>query len=149
MELIPAIDLRDGRCVRLLKGDFARETRYEVDPVELACEYRDAGAAWLHVVDLDGAKRGEPVNLALVARMRRASGLKVQLGGGVRKRVNLEDALGAADRVVIGSLAVSDPVTVETWLAELGADQITLGLDVRLGPDGRARIATHGWTQES
>ena len=98
MELIPAIDLRDGRCVRLLKGDFAHETRYEVDPVELALQYRDAGAAWLHVVDLDGAKRGEPVNLALVERMRRASGLKVQLGGGIRKRASLDAALGAADR---------------------------------------------------
>jgi phosphoribosylformimino-5-aminoimidazole carboxamide ribotide isomerase len=149
MELIPAIDLRDGRCVRLLKGDFARETRYEADPVELACRYRDAGAAWLHIVDLDGAQRGEPVSLALVERMRRASGLKVQLGGGVRRRANLEAALAAADRVVIGSLAVSDPATVAAWLAEFGAERLTLGLDVRLGPDGRALIATHGWTQDS
>jgi phosphoribosylformimino-5-aminoimidazole carboxamide ribotide isomerase len=149
MELIPAIDLRDGRCVRLLKGDFARETRYEADPVELACRYRDTGAAWLHVVDLDGAKRGEPVNLELVERMRRASGLKVQLGGGVRKRSSLEAALAAADRVVIGSLAVSDAATVVGWLAEFGADRLTLGLDVRLHADGRAMIATHGWTQDS
>jgi phosphoribosylformimino-5-aminoimidazole carboxamide ribotide isomerase len=149
MELIPAIDLRDGRCVRLLKGDFARETRYELDPVELARRYRDAGAAWLHVVDLDGAKRGAPVNLALVERMRRASGLKVQLGGGIRQRANLEAALAAADRAVIGSLAVSDPETVAGWLAELGPDRLTLGLDVRLAADGRALIATHGWTQDS
>jgi phosphoribosylformimino-5-aminoimidazole carboxamide ribotide isomerase len=149
MELIPAIDLRDGRCVRLLKGDFARETRYDADPVELACRYRDAGAAWLHVVDLDGAKRGEPVNLPLVERMRQASGLRVQLGGGVRKRANLEAVLAAADRVVIGSLAVSDPATVAGWLAEFGSDRLTLGLDVRLGADGGAMIATHGWTQNS
>jgi phosphoribosylformimino-5-aminoimidazole carboxamide ribotide isomerase len=149
MELIPAIDLRDGRCVRLLKGDFARETRYEVDPVELAREYRAAGAAWLHVVDLDGAKRGAPVNLDLVSRMQRASGLKVQLGGGIRTRANLEEALAIVDRVVIGSLAVSHPPTVEGWLAELGADRITLGLDVRLDADGRALVATHGWTQAS
>jgi phosphoribosylformimino-5-aminoimidazole carboxamide ribotide isomerase len=149
MELIPAIDLRDGRCVRLLKGDFAQETRYDVDPVELARQYRDAGAAWLHVVDLDGAKRGEPVNLALVEKMRQASGLKVQLGGGVRTRVSLKAALAAADRVVVGSLAVSDSVTVSGWLAELGAERITLGLDVRLDAAGRASIATHGWTQDS
>jgi phosphoribosylformimino-5-aminoimidazole carboxamide ribotide isomerase len=149
MELIPAIDLREGRCVRLLKGDFARETRYDADPVELARRYRDAGAAWLHVVDLDGAQRGEPVNLALVERMGRASGLRVQLGGGVRKRANLEAALGVAERVVIGSLAVSDPATVAGWLTEFGSERLTLGLDVRLGADGSALIATHGWTQES
>ncbi len=149
MELIPAIDLRDGRCVRLLKGDFARETQYEVDPVELAIQYRDAGAAWLHVVDLDGAKRGVPVNLALVERMRRASGLKVQLGGGVRKRESLETALATVERVVIGSLAVSDPTTVTRWLTELGPDRLTLGLDVRIDEGGRALIATHGWTQDS
>src|SRR5688572_15354589 len=149
MNLIPAIDLRDGRCVRLLKGDFAQETRYEVDPVELAREYRDAGAEWLHVVDLDGAKRGEPVNLALIERMRAASGLKVQLGGGIRRRENLDAALAVANRAVIGSLAVSDPAAVSGWLTELGADRVTLGLDVRLGADGRARIATHGWTKDS
>ena len=73
MELIPAIDIRDGRCVRLLRGDFDRETRYELDPVELAVRYRDVGACWLHVVDLDGAKRGEPQNLPLIERMRDAS----------------------------------------------------------------------------
>jgi phosphoribosylformimino-5-aminoimidazole carboxamide ribotide isomerase len=149
MELIPAIDLRDGRCVRLLKGDFERETRYEADPVELAVQYRKAGAAWLHVVDLDGAKRGSPVNLELVARMRTASGLKVQFGGGIRTRANLEAALESADRVVVGSLAVTHPPTVERWLGEVGSDRMTVGLDVRLDGDGRALIATHGWTQQS
>jgi phosphoribosylformimino-5-aminoimidazole carboxamide ribotide isomerase len=149
MQLIPAIDLRDGRCVRLLKGDFGQETRYDVDPVDLARGYRDAGAEWLHVVDLDGAKRGAPVNLDLVAAMRRASGLKVQFGGGIRKRADLEAALGSADRIVIGSLAVADPDTVSGWLAEFGRERITLGLDVRLAADGRALIATHGWTQDS
>jgi phosphoribosylformimino-5-aminoimidazole carboxamide ribotide isomerase len=149
MELIPAIDLREGRCVRLLKGDFDRETRYETDPVELARQYRNAGAAWLHVVDLDGAKHGSPVNLELVARMRRASGLKIQFGGGVRTRANLDTALECVDRVVVGSLAVTHPPTVEGWLAEVGSDRITLGLDVRFNGDGRALIATHGWTQQS
>jgi phosphoribosylformimino-5-aminoimidazole carboxamide ribotide isomerase len=149
MELIPAIDLRDGRCVRLLKGDFARETRYATDPIELARQYRDAGARWLHVVDLDGAKRGEPVNLLLVERMRRASGLKVQLGGGIRQRANLEAALAVADRAVLGSLAVSNPEAVAGWLAELGPERLTLGLDVRFGPDGHPLVATHGWTQDS
>ena len=94
MELIPAIDIRDGRCVRLLRGDFDRETRYELDPVELAVRYRDVGACWLHVVDLDGAKRGEPQNLPLIERMRDASGLKIQLGG-ERLTLALDVRLGA------------------------------------------------------
>jgi phosphoribosylformimino-5-aminoimidazole carboxamide ribotide isomerase len=149
MELYPAIDLRDGRCVRLLKGDFARETQYAVDPVDLAVRYRALGARWLHVVDLDGAKSGAPVNLELIAAMRRASGLKVQLGGGIRTRASLERALGTAERVVLGSLAATEPETVAGWLEELGGDRLTLGLDVRLDATGVPLLATHGWTQAS
>jgi phosphoribosylformimino-5-aminoimidazole carboxamide ribotide isomerase len=149
MELIPAIDLRDGRCVRLLRGDFDRETRYELDPVELAVRYRDAGARWLHVVDLDGAKHGESQNLPLVQRMRDASGLKVQLGGGLRTRDGLLRALSIANRAVIGSLAVTEPATVGAWLDELGGERLTLALDVRLREDGTPTIATHGWTKAS
>jgi len=147
--LIPAIDLRDGRCVRLLKGDFEQETRYAADPVELAVQYRELGARWLHVVDLDGAKRGEPVNLALIERMRAAAGVDVQMGGGIRSRVSLERALTVATRVVIGSLAVTDPEQVAAWLEELGAERVTLALDVRLDADGTPLIATHGWTRAS
>jgi len=148
MELIPAIDLRDGRCVRLLRGDFDRETRYDLDPVELARRYRDLGARWLHVVDLDGAKRGESQNLPLVERMRADSGLKVQLGGGLRSRAELLRALAVADRAVVGSLAVTEPSTVGAWLEELG-DRLTLALDVRVAADGTAVVATHGWTRAS
>jgi phosphoribosylformimino-5-aminoimidazole carboxamide ribotide isomerase len=148
MRLIPAIDLRDGRCVRLLKGDFAQETRYAVDPVELAVQYRERGALWLHVVDLDGAKRGEPVNLSLIERMRDAADIDVQLGGGIRARASLDAALRVASRAVIGSLAVSDPDVVASWLAELGPERLTLALDVRLA-DGVPLIATHGWTRAS
>src|SRR5688500_16482609 len=125
MDLIPAIDLRDGRCVRLLKGDFAKETRYPADPVELAVQYRKLGAAWLHIVDLDGAKRGEPANLPLIRRMQEAAGVSVQLGGGIRTRGSLEQALGVAARAVIGSLAVTDPDVVAEWLDELGPDRLT------------------------
>ena len=149
MELIPAIDIRDGRCVRLLKGDFDRETRYDVDPVALARMYRDLGARWLHVVDLDGAATGEPANLALVDKIRAACDLRVQFGGGIRDRSNLERALAVVDRVVIGSLAVTAPEQVAAWLTELGAERLTLALDVRIDRDGVAFIATHGWTRAS
>jgi phosphoribosylformimino-5-aminoimidazole carboxamide ribotide isomerase len=149
MKLIPAIDLRGGRCVRLLKGDFEQETRYAVDPVALAEQYASLGARWLHVVDLDGAKRGEPVNLPLIRRMQEAAGISVQLGGGIRTRASLELALGVAERAVVGSLAVSDPDLVASWLTEFGPERLTLALDVRLTADGTPLIATHGWTRAS
>jgi phosphoribosylformimino-5-aminoimidazole carboxamide ribotide isomerase len=149
MELIPAIDLRNGGCVRLLKGDFGRETRYEADPVALACRYRELGARWLHVVDLDGAKRGAPAHLELVAEMRAASGLAVQFGGGLRDRETLDQALDVVDRAVIGSLAVTAEALVSAWLAELGPKRLTLALDVRVDARGTAHVATHGWTRDS
>ena len=149
MELIPAIDLRNGRCVRLLQGDFAQETRYSVDPVELAEQYRELGARTLHVVDLDGAKQGVPVNLPVIRRMRAAAGIDVQLGGGIRARTSLEEALEVAARAVVGSLAVGDPELVASWLTEFGPDRLTLALDVRVGADGTPMIATHGWTRAS
>jgi phosphoribosylformimino-5-aminoimidazole carboxamide ribotide isomerase len=149
MKLIPAIDLRDGRCVRLLKGDFAQVTEYRVDPVTLAVEYREQGADWLHIVDLDGARRGEPVNLPLIERMQAAAGISVQYGGGVRTPASLERALGVVTRVVVGSLAVTAPDTVAEWLTTYGPERLVLALDVRLADDGTPLIATHGWTRAS
>ncbi len=149
MELLPAIDLRNGVCVRLLKGDFEQETRYGVDPVALAVKYRELGARRLHVVDLDGAKRGEPVNLELIRRMRNTAQVSVQLGGGIRTRASLEQALEVAERVVVGSLAVGEPELVAGWLAEIGPERLTLALDVRLASDGTPTVATHGWTRAS
>ena len=149
MDLLPAIDIRGGRCVRLLQGDFGQETRYPVDPVELAQRYADLGAAWLHVVDLDGAARGAPANLEVIRKMASAANLKIQLGGGIRSRDDLERALEAVDRAVIGSLAVEAREQVTSWLAELGADRLTLALDVRMDEEDMPRIATHGWTRDS
>ena len=149
MQLIPAIDLRNGRCVRLLKGDFDRETRYEVDPMELAGRYQEIGAEWLHVVDLDGAASGQPMNLALIETIAGGAGLNVQLGGGIRDEASLLRALDVADRVVIGSLAVTDPGQVGAWMDEHGAERFTLGFDVCLAADGTASVMTHGWTRSS
>jgi phosphoribosylformimino-5-aminoimidazole carboxamide ribotide isomerase len=148
MRLIPAIDLRHGRCVRLLKGDFDQETRYEVDPVALARDYAEAGADWLHIVDLDGAASGRPVNLELISAMKAASGLHVQMGGGVRSRTDLDAALLTADRIVIGSLAVSEPERVGGWLEQFGPERFTLGFDVRIAA-GVPYLTTHGWTRTS
>jgi phosphoribosylformimino-5-aminoimidazole carboxamide ribotide isomerase len=107
------------------------------------------GARSLHVVDLDGAKQGVPVNLPVIRRMRAAAGVDVQLGGGIRARASLEAALEVAARAVIGSLAVSEPELVASWLTEFGPDRLTLALDVRLAADGTPMIATHGWTRAS
>lgn len=149
MELIPAIDIRNGRCVRLLHGDFDRETRYELDPRTLAREYRDAGAEWLHIVDLDGAASGRRQNTGLIGEIARAADIKVQLGGGIRSEASLTEALDYVDRAVIGSLAVTSPGLVRGWLEQFGPDRIVLALDVRLAADQTAHVATHGWTESS
>jgi phosphoribosylformimino-5-aminoimidazole carboxamide ribotide isomerase len=149
MELIPAIDIRGGRCVRLLRGEFDRETRYELDPRELAREYRAAGARWLHIVDLDGARDGSRGNAALIGEIASSAELSIQLGGGIRSEASLVEALACADRVVIGSLAVTAPETVSGWLERFGAERIALGLDVRLDSRGTAHVTTHGWTADT
>lgn len=149
MLLIPAIDIRNGRCVRLFQGDFAQETRYDVDAVELATSYAAQGAPWLHVVDLDGAERGSPASLSLVERISTSANLAVQLGGGIRTEKDLEAALGVVQRVVVGSLAVKEPETVMCWLEKYGSERLTLALDVRIDDEGTPRIATHGWTEAS
>ena len=147
-ELIPAIDIRHGRCVRLLKGDFDQETRYDVDPVERVDWYRSLGAAHVHIVDLDGAKEGSPRNQELIAAMAE-KGTHVQLGGGIRDDASLERALAIADRAVIGSLAVTQPETVRQWLKTFGGERIVLAFDVKIDADATAWLTTHGWTQTS
>jgi len=149
MQLIPAIDIRNGHCVRLFQGDFGQETRYDVDPIELATDYAAAGSEWLHVVDLDGAASGKPAILELVQAIRDASALCIQLGGGIRNEPDLAAALAIVQRVVIGSLAVKEPETVARWLETYGGDRIALALDVRIDATGTPKITTHGWTRGS
>jgi phosphoribosylformimino-5-aminoimidazole carboxamide ribotide isomerase len=150
MRLIPAIDLRAGHCVRLLQGDFARETRYDSDPEALLAQYLEWGADWLHVVDLDGAKDGDLANRAIIARLAAQSAVKLQVGGGLRSTARVAQMLdlGVA-RVVIGSAAVSDVAAVHGWLEQFGPERIVLAFDVRLDDLGTARVATHGWQRMS
>ncbi|SDQ59289.1 1-(5-phosphoribosyl)-5-[(5-phosphoribosylamino)methylideneamino] imidazole-4-carboxamide isomerase [Pseudoxanthomonas sp. CF385] len=146
--LYPAIDVRDGRVVRLAQGDYARETRYDGAPLEVAVRYAGQGAAWLHLVDLDAARAGGYTLLPLLQALARDTSLKVQTGGGVRERDDVARLLDAgAQRVVIGSLAVRAPDTVLAWLSEFGSERITVALDTRRDGDGVWRLPVHGWTE--
>jgi phosphoribosylformimino-5-aminoimidazole carboxamide ribotide isomerase len=150
VRLIPAIDLRAGRCVRLLKGDFAAETRYEAEPLELLARYRGIGADWLHVVDLDGARDGSGGNRPIIAELAAELGIKLQVGGGLRNSVALEEMLKlGAGRAVVGSAAMTEPGEVRGWLRHFGSDRIALAFDVRVDDGGMPRVATHGWLQQS
>lgn len=150
MRLIPAIDLKDGRCVRLLRGDFARQTRYAADPQELLSKYRGYGADWLHVVDLDRAKDGSLGNQAIIAQLAAQAGIKLQVGGGLRDRAAVVQMLelGAA-RVVIGSAAVTEREQVRTWLEHFGPERVALAFDVRLDETGIPRVAINAWQRQS
>ena len=148
MLLIPAIDLRNGRCVRLFKGDFAAETRYESEPLELLARYRELGASWLHVVDLDGARDGTLANRGIIASLAAQQDVKLQVGGGVRSAAVIEDLLcQGVTRVVVGSLAVEQPAAVSGWLERFGAQRVCLAFDVLSDSQGVPRVRTRGWTQ--
>jgi phosphoribosylformimino-5-aminoimidazole carboxamide ribotide isomerase len=148
MLLIPAIDLRRGRCVRLYQGDFGAETRYEHEPHELLLRYRGLGASWLHVVDLDGAKDGVLANRSVIVALASQRAVRLQVGGGVRSAAVIDDLLRkGVERVVVGSAAVERPEDVAEWFARFGADRICLALDVRMDSGGEPRVRTHGWTE--
>lgn len=135
--------------MRLLKGEFHAETRYEVDPQELLERYADAGVRWLHLVDLDGARDGTPGNRELIGRMAAQQRIRIQLGGGLRTRELAEQALAAGvNRVVIGSAAVENPALLRELLAAHGAEAVCLAIDVRVDEGGVPRVRTRGWVQE-
>lgn len=147
---IPAIDVRDGRVVRLKQGDYAQETRYAADPLQLALDYASAGAEWLHLVDLDAAKAGGYTLGPLVRSLREQSSLRIQSGGGVRCEDDVEALLAAGvERVVMGSLAVKSPDLVIDWLTRFGADRLCIALDTRCDDSGVWRLPTHGWTESA
>ena len=151
MLLIPAIDLRGGQCVRLLQGRFDAETVYASDPLEVLERYLAFGARRIHVVDLDGARDGSQGNRAAIGRIvGRAGRDAVQVGGGIRTRQVAEELfdLGVA-RVVVGSVAVTEPDEVASWLREFGPERVVLAFDVRLDDGGTPRLATHGWERQT
>jgi phosphoribosylformimino-5-aminoimidazole carboxamide ribotide isomerase len=149
MEVIPAIDLLSGGVVRLFQGDFDQVTEYTADPLELAGQYAASGARRLHVVDLDGAKTGDPTNLPIITQLGDL-GIEVQAGGGIRDLPRLTALLQAGvTRAVIGSVAVQQPEVVAEWMQAVGPEHIILAFDVRLDADGNPETLTHGWTRGS
>lgn len=144
MLIIPAIDLKDGKCVRLYQGDYSQVTVFNDDPVEVAVQWREQGAQYLHLVDLDGAKAGKPVNLPIVERIIAASGLPVELGGGIRDEAIVEEVLGAGvERVVLGTVALRNTELAERLCRRWG-ERIVIGIDARNG-----LVAVEGWTETS
>jgi len=144
MEIIPAIDIKDGRCVRLYQGDYSMETVYSDDPVEMALKWQSLGATRLHIVDLDGADSGEPRNLNIINRINDTVWIPLQVGGGIRRMGTVEKLLKVGiDRVILGTAAVEDPELVKEVCRRFGKSVI-IGIDAREG-----RIAIHGWKQET
>ncbi|MDP6452086.1 MAG: 1-(5-phosphoribosyl)-5-[(5-phosphoribosylamino)methylideneamino]imidazole-4-carboxamide isomerase [SAR202 cluster bacterium] len=145
MNVIPAIDLRGGRCVRLYQGDYARETVYSDDPVEVAARWIEAGASWLHVVDLDGAKQGEPVNSEVIGAIVASVDVPVQVGGGIRDMESIRQVLElGVSRAMLGTIAVQDPELVRRACAEFDSESVMVSVDAR---DGLVSVA--GWTSDS
>ena len=144
MYIIPAIDLRDGKCVRLIQGDYDRQINYHDDPFRRVKEFRSAGAEWLHIVDLDGAKAGKPINTDTISAIAALGQLKIEVGGGLREETSIKQLLDmGVERVIIGTKAVND----FEWFSEMAekfSGKIMLGLDAR-----GTKVATDGWTKNT
>jgi phosphoribosylformimino-5-aminoimidazole carboxamide ribotide isomerase len=150
MLLIPSIDLSQGRAVRLWQGDFAQATLYPETPAALLARYETLGAAWVHIVDLDGARDGRRANHALIASLSGRTSIKLQVGGGVRSTDAIEDLLDVGvSRVVIGSAALRQPQDVREWLKYFGAERIALAFDVRIEGDSEPRVQIDGWQSDA
>ena len=143
--IIPAIDLIDGRCVRLTQGDYDQKKEYSADPLDMAKQYEDCGVSRLHIVDLDGAKAKQPCNLRTLEKIASGTSLDIEWGGGIKDSVSLRSALDAGvGRIICGSVAVDNREEFLSWLSEFGSSKIILGADVRDG-----KVATHGWLKDS
>ena len=145
IEIIPAIDIIDGRCVRLTQGDYGQKKVYDLSVADAAKSYEDAGIKRLHMVDLDGAKASYPKNLKVLEQVASSTGLDIEYGGGIKGEWALRDVFSAgADRAICGSIAVGEPEKFREWLVSFGPQRIILGADIKDG-----KIATHGWLEES
>lgn len=144
MIIYPAIDLRAGKAVRLIEGDFSQETVFDANPVDAALRWQDAGAEWLHVVDLDGARSGSMTNTEAISAIRAAVDIPIELGGGIRSTESAERYFDLGiDRVILGTIAVENPALVRA-LVEHWGDRVAVGLDARDG-----KLATAGWLEQS
>lgn len=147
--IYPAIDVRGGRVVRLQQGDYAQETRYGDAPFSLAARYAEQGASWLHLVDLDAARAGGYTLRPVLRQLKSETGMRVQTGGGIRSQSDVEHLIDCgADRVVIGSLAITERERVAGWIQRFGADRIVVALDTRES-EGVWQLPVHGWTEAS
>ena len=145
IELIPAIDIINGQCVRLTKGDYDQKTVYRDSPAEVACEFEKIGFQRLHVVDLDGAKSKHIVNSAVLRHITTETNLKVDFGGGIKTDTDIETAFAnGAQMVTVGSIAVTNPDLFISWMEKYGAERMILGADVRNG-----KISINGWKEDS
>ena len=145
INVIPAIDLIDGKCVRLTKGDYNQKKQYDASPLDMALRYEDIGIHRLHVVDLDGAKSSSPKNLHVLEQIATHTSLDIEWGGGIKNDEALSDAFNAgANHLIVGSVAVSHPDLFARWLGEHGGDRLILGADIHDG-----RVAINGWLEES
>ncbi len=144
MIILPAIDIKDGKCVRLRKGEFDTAEQVAASPYDTADSFRQAGAAWIHMVDLDGAKDAKPVNSEIFCKVAAQSGLKVELGGGIRRMDTIEMYLEQGiSRIILGSVAVKNPALVKEAVQHFG-EQIAVGIDAKQG-----MVATEGWLDTS
>lgn len=146
MKIYPAIDLKQGQCVRLTQGSYEHVTVYHTAPLAVAKSFEEQGASMLHVVDLDGAKEGKSINHEIIATIARETNLKIQTGGGIRTKQQVQAMLDKnISRVVLGSTAIKNPNEVKQWIEEFGAERIVLALDVRINNDNDPMLAVHGW----
>ncbi|MDD5586768.1 MAG: HisA/HisF-related TIM barrel protein, partial [Alphaproteobacteria bacterium] len=150
MEIFPAIDLKDGKCVRLAQGNFEAVTIYEDDPLLVARRFMDAGVTWVHIVDLDGARDGQVRQTDIIKKLAQKVPVSIQAGGGIRDKRDIEALLEAGvKRVVVGSLAVKETALVTGWLQKHGPDRVVLAFDVRLDEAKEPEIVINGWTSGS
>ncbi|HHV17823.1 MAG TPA: 1-(5-phosphoribosyl)-5-[(5-phosphoribosylamino)methylideneamino]imidazole-4-carboxamide isomerase [Thermoanaerobacterales bacterium] len=145
MIIYPAIDIRGGKCVRLIQGDFSRETVFLEDPTAAAKKWQNQGAKWIHVVDLDGAKSGIPGNVNVIKKIRETVDVNIQVGGGIRDISTVENYITSGiDRIIFGSSAVKDITLIKHTIEKYGTEKVAVGVDTR-----ENQVAIHGWTKTS